>query len=66
MAIHGIIVVKLKKEGKKMEKTKSKNIQRHTSKGLKFIRDLKLKYLYAETKKEQDFYAKLLEKIKFF
>jgi hypothetical protein len=49
-----------------MEKTKSKNIQRHTSKGLKFIRDLKLKYLYAETKKEQDFYAKLLEKIRFF
>ena len=49
-----------------MEKTKIKKTQRHTSNGLKFIRDLKLKYLYAETKKEQDFYAKLLEKIDFF
>jgi hypothetical protein len=42
-----------------------KKSERHSEK-LKLIKVIKLKYLYAKSKREQDFYAQVLEKIDFF
>ena len=48
-----------KRKGIKMKKYIKKS-DRH--KKLKFIRAMKLKYLFADSKKEQDFYSKILDR----